>query len=150
MDFLVFYFHVRCVRDCSYRETYDAKILQDKARVQRRSNGNRLIYSRSNDHNLSAPMVIKKALFRPLGIFGIPIFLFLATSTCILNGYVYLVVKTITEVFQTTYGFSEGAAGLSFLGVALGMVTEALFCSLILDRYSKHQKSRHDGELKPE
>ena len=93
---------------------------------------------------------MRKAFVRPLRVFAIPVFLLLATSTCILNGYLYLVASTITEVFQNTYGFSEGAAGLSFLGLALGMATAALFCSFVLDWNTKRMKVRHNGEIKAE
>ena len=133
-----------------YRETYDAKILRDKARRLRNSTGNSLLHSRYDDQDVSLMVVMRKALVRPLRIFLIPIFSLLATPTCILNAYVYLVAATITGVFQTTYGFSEGAAGLSFLGIALGMATGALFCSVILDWYTKRMKSRQNGNIKPE
>lgn len=133
-----------------YRETYDAKILRDKARRLRNSTGNSLLHSRYDDQDAALVAILQKALVRPLRIFLIPLFSLLATPTCILNAYVYLVAATITGVFQTTYKFLEGAAGLTFLGLALGMATGALFCSVVLDWYTKRMKSRQGGHIKPE
>ena len=133
-----------------YRETYDVIILQGKARRLRKTTGNVSMHSRYDNQNLSATAIVQKAFLRPLRIFTIPIFMLLATATCILNGYIYLVATTITEVFQNTYHFSEGAAGLSFLGLALGMATGALLCSFLLDWNTKRMKALHNGEIKPE
>ena len=132
-----------------YRETYDATILRRRARRLRKETNNPLMHSRY-DHTLSAAAVMRKAFVRPIKIFRIPIFVLLAISGCILSGYVYLIATTITEVFETAYGFSEGAAGLTFLGIALGMATGAFLCSFILDWYTKKMKALHNGEIKPE
>ena len=133
-----------------YRETYTVTILRGKARRVRKLTSNSLMHSRYDNETLSATTVMRKAFVRPLRVFSIPVFLLLSTSTCVLNGYLYLVASTITEVFQSTYNFSEGAAGLSFLGLALGMAIAALFCSFVLDWYTKRMKAHHHGEIKPE
>ena len=36
-------------------------------------------------------------------------------------GYLYLVFTTITEIYEDTYHFSQGIAGLSYIGLGLGM-----------------------------
>lgn len=36
-------------------------------------------------------------------------------------GYLYLLFTTITEVYEDTYHFSQGIAGLSYLGLGIGM-----------------------------
>ena len=59
-------------------------------------------------------------------------------------------LTTLTEVFQTSYNFSEGAAGVSFLGVALGMAGDVLLCSITLDWYTKKMMALHNDEIKPE
>lgn len=132
-----------------YRETYDATILRRKAQRIREETGDPSRHSRY-DHIISATAVMRKALVRPIKIFRLPIFVVVALSGCILSSYIYLIATSITEVFETTYDFSEGAAGLTFLGIAIGMATGALLCSIILDWYTKKMKGLHNGEIKPE
>lgn len=131
-----------------YRETYDAAILRRKAARLRAESGNARLRSRY-DHSLSAATVLRKAFVRPVKIFRIPIFLVLALSGCLLSGYVYLLATTLTPVLEASYALSSGAAGLAFLGLALGMAAGALFCSVALDRHTKRMKARR-GEIKPE
>lgn len=132
-----------------YRESYEATILRRKAQRLRKERNNPLLHSKY-DHTVSPVEVIKKAFIRPIKIFRIPIFLILAFSGCILSGYVYIIATSITEIFEKNYGFSEGAAGLSFLGVALGMAAGAALCSFVLDSYTTRMKKFHNGEIKPE
>ena len=132
-----------------YRETYEPIILQREARRQRQKTGNLALHSRY-DHAISPAAVFKKGMIRPLKVFLLPIFILLATCTSLIYGYIYLTLTTITEVFNSTYGFSEGTAGLSFLGVGLGMAVGVFLCGATLDWYTNRMKALHDGEIKPE
>ena len=40
------------------------------------------------------------------------------TQVSIAYGYMYILFTTLTPVFERTYDFSQGAAGLSFLGLS--------------------------------
>ncbi|MCJ1314647.1 hypothetical protein MMC25_008329 [Agyrium rufum] len=132
-----------------YRETYEPTILRREARQQRRKTGKGVHHSRY-DHTDTPIASISRAMLRPLKVFTLPIFLLLSTCTSLIYGYIYLTVTTITEVFNERYSFSEGAAGLSFLGVGLGMAVGVFLCGATLDWYTNRMKAVHDGEIKPE
>lgn len=97
-----------------------------------------------------APLaVFKLAIARPLKllIFS-PIVLALSTFMAIVYGYLYLLFTTITEVFESSYGFSSGAVGLTYLGIGIGMLMGLLIFGIASDRIVK-SKSKN-GEMKPE
>jgi hypothetical protein len=48
-----------------------------------------------------------------------PICTILAIYMAVAYGYLYLLFTTITEIFITGYGFSEGTAGLTFIGIGM-------------------------------
>ncbi|KAF4634348.1 hypothetical protein G7Y89_g3760 [Cudoniella acicularis] len=132
-----------------YRESYEVIILRRKTQRLRKEMNNPSLHS-PYDHSVSPARFLLDAFLRPLKLFLVPIFVLLSVSSCILNGYIFIIATSITEIFQATYNFSEGAAGLSFLGVALGMALGALLCSVALDWYTKRMKALHNGEIKPE
>lgn len=103
-----------------YRESFDETILQNKAARMRKESNDESFHSRF-DQRGSKTITTVNALVRPLEMFAALIFTILVSSICLLSLYVYLLASTITEVFQTNYGFSEGEAGLTFLGLATGM-----------------------------
>lgn len=132
-----------------YRETYDPKILRSKAQRLRKDTGN-FAYKSRYDNDSSLKVALQKGMVRPLKVFLLPIFLAVATCTSMIYGYMFLTVTTITEVFENNYGFSEGTAGLSFLGIGLGMAAGALLCGTTLDWYTKKMMEKNDGQIKPE
>jgi len=46
-----------------------------------------------------------------------PIVLMLSITMAVVYGYLYLLLTTLTEVFETQYGFSAGTVGLTYLGL---------------------------------
>lgn len=132
-----------------YRESYDATILRHKAAQLRKEFHDASIHSQFDQRGSSTSTIIN-ALVRPLKIFAAPIFTVLVFSVCLLSAYVFLLASSITEVFQSTYGFSEGEAGLTFLGLATGMDLGAVLCSVVLDWHTKRMKLLHGGKIKPE
>lgn len=132
-----------------YRESFDGTILRKKAARMRKESNDESFHSRF-DQQGSKTNTMVNALVRPLKMFAAPIFTILVFSICLLSSYVYLLASTITEVFQTNYGFSEGEAGLTFLELATGMALGAIFCSAVLDWYTKRMKLLHGGDIKPE
>ena len=101
----------------TYRETYCVKILQRKARRLRRETGNSLLRSQY-DRGEAKSALFKASIGRPLGmLFLAPAVSLICLYVALVYGYIYLLAATITEVFEVTYGFSPGAAGLSYLGI---------------------------------
>jgi predicted MFS family arabinose efflux permease len=79
-----------------------------------------------------------------------PIVLALSTYMAFVYGLLYLLFTTITGVFTRTYGFSQGLAGLSFLGLGVGMMIGLVMFGLASDRILKRLSAANDGVTKPE
>ena len=104
-----------------FRETYRPKILQEKARQLRQRTGNNKFHSRyDNDPSIATSSIFRRALVRPSKmLIQSPIVLLFAIYVSVVYGILYILLTTITEVFESTYGFSQGAAGLSYLGLSM-------------------------------
>lgn len=63
-------------------------------------------------------------------------------------GYLYLMFTTITSIFETTYGFNQGTAGLAYIGFGIGCGTGVA----IVGRVSNLIAARHSaqGRFAPE
>lgn len=60
----------------------------------------------------------------------------------VVYGYCYLLFVTITEVFEGTYGFSTGIAGLAFLGIGIGMFLGLAIFGSTSDRRIRSLKAK--------
>ncbi|KAL8957667.1 MAG: hypothetical protein Q9183_005996 [Haloplaca sp. 2 TL-2023] len=78
-----------------------------------------------------------------------PIVLALSTFMAVVYGYLYLLFTTMTEVFESQYGFSSGAVGLTYLGIGIGSFMGLFIFGIGSDRIVKYL-SRKTGEMKPE
>ena len=81
-------------------------------------------------------------------LFFSPIVLLLSIDMAIVYGYLYLLFTTITEVFQSTYHFSQGSVGLTYLGLGIGMFLGLGIFGAASDYILKRQSAK--GEMKPE
>lgn len=61
----------------------------------------------------------------------------------------YLMFTTFTDVFETTYGFNAGEAGLSYLGLGIGSLVGQYTLDLFMKRHMKKQLAKN-GKLQPE
>ncbi|MCJ1393969.1 hypothetical protein MMC18_006846 [Xylographa bjoerkii] len=130
------------------RESYPTIILERKARRLRKETGN--LSLRSALHSgLSHVDLFKRSIIRPakMLVFS-PIVLLLSIDMAIVYGYLYLLFTTITEVFQSTYGFSQGAVGLTYLGLGIGMFLGLGIFGAASDYILKRKSAK--GEMKPE
>ena len=106
-----------------YRETYKVKIVRQKAKRLQKETHNPHLISRY-DVEISSKGFIKRAIFRPFRmLITSPIIVILSFYSAIVYGSLFLVLTTITEVFETEYKFSTGPAGLSFLGIGMQKCT---------------------------
>ncbi|KAJ5721762.1 MFS multidrug transporter [Penicillium malachiteum] len=132
-----------------YKETYKVTILKRKARELAESTGNPQIRSKyeiENENETTSQRLFRTAI-RPLRLlFRFPLLSLITLYISVVYGFTYLVMTTIAPVFQNSYGFSEGASGLSFLGLCLGLVLGALLCSWTLDYYISIIKNRNGGQ----
>jgi Arabinose efflux permease len=127
-----------------YRETYKVIILERKAKKLRRETDRPELRSRyERDETLGHKFL--STSIRPLTLLSRSTILLLSTIyLSIVYGYTYITMTTIAPVFQERYGFSEGASGLTFLGLCLGLGFGALLCSFLLDRYIQRAKTRSE------
>ncbi|KAJ5405736.1 fluconazole resistance protein 1 [Penicillium sp. CMV-2018d] len=127
-----------------YRETYKVIILERKAKKLRRETDKPELRSRyERDETLSHKLFSTSV--RPLTLLFRSTILLLSTIyLSIVYGYTYITMTTIAPVFQERYKFSEGASGLAFLGLCLGLGFGALLCSFFLDRYTQRAKTRSE------
>ena len=99
------------------RETYKVKILERKARRLRKATGDESLRS-VHDAGLSYGEALKRSAIRParMLLFS-PVILILSIYVAVVYGYLYLVMTTITEVFEDRYHIPSNSVGLTFLGL---------------------------------
>lgn len=135
-----------------FRESYRPPILKSKARMLRKRSGNPQY--RSN-YDTSKPEtswhLLRHSIIRPgRMLMQSPIVALLAIYVSVVYGFLYILLTTITEVFENVYNFTQGEAGLAYLGLSLGMVTGVLLCAVTSDWWLKRQAAAHSGQMKPE
>ncbi len=130
------------------RETYPPTLLERKTKRLRKQTGNQNLRSKLAP-DLTPGALFKIAIFRPMKMLVFsPIVLALSTFMAVVYGYLYLLFTTITEVFEKEYHFSQGAVGLTYLGIGLGMFVGLLLFGGASDRILKRMSK--DGVMKPE
>lgn len=130
------------------RETYAVVILNRKATHLRKTTGNMGLISKT-DSGLTPTVLFQRSLILPakLLLFS-PIVLALSIFSALVFGLTFLLFTTFPLVFQEQYGFSSGVTGLSYLGLAFGMIFGVILFSGLSDKILKKQAG--EGEMKPE
>lgn len=130
------------------RETYAVVILNRKAARLRKETGN-LALTSITDSTLTPIALFKRSLIRPLKLLLLsPIVLALSLFSALVFGLTFLLFTTFPLVFEKQYGFSSGVTGLSYLGLAMGMIFGVVLFSALSDKILKKQAK--GGEMKPE
>ncbi|KAK3935595.1 putative MFS transporter [Diplogelasinospora grovesii] len=105
------------------RETYEPVLLERKAARLRKTTANDRLQARTFNKNLTPRQLLRRAAMRPTKmLFFSPIILLLSIYCAFMFGLIYLLFTTFPEVFEETYGFGPGIAGLSYLGLGIGMI----------------------------
>ncbi|KAI9732210.1 MAG: hypothetical protein M1834_004307 [Cirrosporium novae-zelandiae] len=130
------------------RETYAITLLQRKTIRLRKETGNLSLVSKFHT-DLTPGALFKRAIIRPtkLLLFS-PIVLLLSLYGAIVYGYNFLLISTFTLVFEEQYGFTGGIAGLTYLGLGIGMMLGMLIFRILSDKMM--MKLSANGEMKPE
>lgn len=130
------------------KETYPPILLERKAKRLRQESSNPNLRPKLGS-DLSKRDRFESAIVRPLKLLILsPIVLALSTFMAVVYGYLYLLFTTMTEVFESTYGFSSGAVGLTYLGIGIGSFMGLFVFGAASDRIVKHKSK--NGEMKPE
>ncbi|KFH48645.1 putative transporter -like protein [Hapsidospora chrysogenum ATCC 11550] len=130
------------------RETYPPVLLQRKVNRLRQETGNPLLTSALADTS-SRRARISRSVRRPLVLlFRSPIVFLFSVFIAVVFSYQFLLFVTIPSVFGEIYDFSLGQIGLSYLGIAAGL----LLGNAIFGQASDRILSKKSGgmELKPE
>lgn len=127
-----------------YRETYKVAILSKKARRLRKRTGNDRLQTRYNIGG-SATKLLAESAFRPIKLLFISrTILLVSVCGAFASSYTYIIITTITRVFQETYQFSESLVGLTYLG--LGMPSPLRTSYIYIDITFR---AWHDLECRP-
>lgn len=132
------------------RETYHPIVLRRKVqRLQKELNNPNLVSKL--DNGLTPQQILKRAIIRPTKmLFRSPIVFLMSLYMAVVYGYLYLLFTTITQLFEQEYGFSAGTAGLSFLGIGIGMMLGLVAFGASSDRIVTRLVAKNGGERKPE
>ncbi|KAF4165681.1 hypothetical protein CNMCM6936_007634 [Aspergillus lentulus] len=131
-------------------ESYEPVLLRKKASRTRQEN-------RSVDANaghalkLNSREVFIQAITRPTKLlFLTPNVALFSLYTGVVFGYLYLLFTTVTEVYETTYHFSQGATGLVFIGIGVGALIGIACFGALSDKIQSLLIARNNGQAEPE
>ncbi|KAL8962053.1 MAG: hypothetical protein Q9193_001485 [Seirophora villosa] len=133
------------------RETYGPRILEKIAADRRRATGDSRYHSALHKDQTHRQL-LRTALVRPAKmLLRSPIVALLAFYTSIINAYCTILFATIGTVYERSYEFTVGQAGLAYFGLMAGFLIGQITIGAFSDRYVKHMKSKHPGgTMKPE
>ncbi|TDL17903.1 MFS polyamine transporter [Rickenella mellea] len=95
--------------------------------------------------------IFAKAMVRPFAIFfREPIVQLLGLYLAFTFGIIYLLLTTIPAIFQGTYHFRIGIAGLHYISLGIGASIANQLSARITDRVYAYLKKRNDGIGQPE
>ncbi|KAL3473777.1 major facilitator superfamily domain-containing protein [Aspergillus californicus] len=120
-------------------ETYGPVLLQRRARQLAKVDGKVYVSILEKNQGKAKPSaVFKRALFRPwIFLFLEPIVLVASIYMAIIYGTVYMFMGAMPIVYSENRGWSEGIGGLSFLGIAVGIILGLIYAVWDNKRYTR-------------
>ncbi|PLN79778.1 MFS general substrate transporter [Aspergillus taichungensis] len=113
------------------RETFGPVLLERKAAKIRKETGNPNVEVVGRG-GLSLGALLRQTLMRPITfLYKSAVSVVMAIYMGLVYGIIYLLFTSFTQVFQERYGFSQGFAGLCYIGLGLGCASQ-----LFLGSYS--------------
>jgi len=105
----------------TYCESYKVVILERKARRLRFETGNGLLRSRY-DNGLSGFTLLGELILRPFTLsFVSPVIILVSICGAFAISYTYVVITSISGIYELEYGFSQGPLGLTYLGLGIAI-----------------------------
>lgn len=154
----------------AYRESYSVAILRRKTRRLQKQTGNKRLRSRY-DTGVSGTALLAQSLLRPLQLlFTSPAVLLVSICGAFAISYTYVIITSITTIFEDNYGFSAGPIGLTYLGLGVlslvhfhpascgtdvlptagfGMISSVVLCGAFLDWYLKRKMRQATTDPSP-
>jgi MFS family permease len=100
-----------------FRETYKVTILRRKAQRLRNETGNKLLRP-AIERPKGIEAFLQKGLIRPARMICLsPVLMLLAIYVSVIFAYLYILLTTLTPVFEATYSFSTRSASLVYIGI---------------------------------
>lgn len=133
-----------------FRETYRPLILERKVRRLQRETSNPKLYA-AIPHQGSGLEVLGTSVMRPMKFLVLsPTVALSALGLAVILGIMFLMLSTMSTVYQEIYGWSVGASGLPYLGLGAGLFTGLAIYSSIADRayQQKSQSSKPPPEIR--
>lgn len=132
------------------RETYAYTLLWRKTKRLRKATGNPNLRPAVDDRR-SPTEIVTLAIVRPTKMLTCsPIIFLLSLFMFVFYGYLYLVFTAMPQIFQTVYGFSTGAIGLTYIGLGIGSFIGVFISGATSDRTVQWLKKEADATPKPE
>ncbi|KAI0196754.1 major facilitator superfamily domain-containing protein [Xylaria flabelliformis] len=133
------------------RETNATVLLRRKTTRLIKESGNHKLVPKAGTSE-APKQILLRSIVRPakMIVFS-PIVLLISLYAGTLYGLIFLLNTTFPAVFEETYNFSTGVAGLAYLGLGLGFLSGLLVFSILSDRLLKLKKdAAKDGITRPE
>ncbi|KAJ5724131.1 major facilitator superfamily domain-containing protein, partial [Penicillium malachiteum] len=132
-----------------YRESYAPVLLRRKAARLRKETGNEKLHTIYDEGAKSPRKVFLSALSRPIKLLCTsPIVFLMALFAAITYGYLYLMFTTMTSIFEDTYGFNRGLAGLAYIGFGVGCGIGLLIVGRAVNKIAARHSA--EGRFSPE
>ncbi|PQE24361.1 hypothetical protein CJF31_00002631 [Rutstroemia sp. NJR-2017a BVV2] len=128
------------------RESYAPTILARKTKRLRKETNNPQLVSKL-DHGLTTKDFFFRSIVRPAKLsFRSPIVLSTSIYMAIVYGYLYLLFTTFPIVFESTYRFSTGTVGLTYLGLGVGSLLGLTTFAALSDRIIKSKTAKAQAQ----
>lgn len=122
-----------------YRESYRVTILQRKAERLRKKSGNTEYRSKYESKKPPA-VILKEAIFRPMELLlRSRVVLLVGISSALNMSLVYVVITSLSTIYDEIYHIRKDLLGLTFVGLGFGMIVGVQASGQFLDRYLKKQ-----------
>lgn len=119
-------------------ESYSPVMLKWKAAHLRSLSGDSRYQSKLEIDNSSFSSMLATALGRPFVLtFTEPIVFLVAIYLTVIYVILFTFLNGYTFIFTEVYGFSQGLTGLSFLGIAIGILIAGLFVPVVYGKYKR-------------
>lgn len=134
-----------------FRETYRPLIMEQKVRRLRTEAANNSTRFAAVSHQSSRFEVLGNSITRPMKLLVLsPTVALPALGLAVILGIMFLMLSTMSTVYQQIYGWSTGASGLPYLGLGAGLFTGLAVYTITADRayVQKPQSSKPPPEIR--
>jgi len=128
------------------KETYAPCVLTAKASLLRKQSGNWGVHAQQEEVELDIGSLAEKYLTRTLRLLITePVLLLISLYMSFIYGLVYALLVAYPYVFEHVYGMTPGVAGLTFVGLIVGILLGLAF---ILSQQRKYtEKLLHNNNI---